>query len=172
VERDFDAFVVAPGAWITDWVDVPVRVTLETFGYAQLQVPGPVWIDDTDYAYGFPSDNDGLKLGAHLNGYEIEPDNPSREPYDVAMKLIEAKVQQRFGVSAEIKHWKGCLYTSTASQDFLLGRLGANGFFASACSGHGFKTGPWIGKLLADFVEGKSSPELHPRFNFADPGTA
>jgi glycine/D-amino acid oxidase-like deaminating enzyme len=164
LEDNFDAYVVAPGAWIRDFVDVPVKVTCETFGYADIQIEGPVWIDDTDYAYGFPSDEHGMKLGAHQTGYEIDPHSPSREPAQENMRMIKDKVLQRFGVEVPVAGWKGCLYTSTASDDFLLGRLGSKGFYASACSGHGFKTGPWIGKLLADFVEGKSTPEAHPRF--------
>ncbi len=164
LEANFDAFVVAPGAWIRDFVDIPVRVTCETFGYADLQIEGPVWIDDTDYAYGFPSDVHGLKLGAHQTGYEVSPHDQTRPPSPANMVMIQDKVRQRFGSDAQVRGWKGCLYTTTANEDFLLGHIGAKGFFASACSGHGFKTGPWIGKLLADFVEGKSSPRAYPRF--------
>jgi sarcosine oxidase len=164
LETEFDAFVVAPGGWIRDFVNVPIRVTLETFGYAQLQVSGPVWIDDTDFAYGFPSDADGLKLGAHMTGREIDPHEASREPDAEIMRLVQDKVKRRFGSDAAVTKWKGCIYTNAPNEDFILGRLGASGFFASACSGHGFKTGPWIGKLLSDFVEGKSKPEDYPRF--------
>jgi glycine/D-amino acid oxidase-like deaminating enzyme len=167
LERDFDAYVVAAGAWIRDFVDVPVRVTVETFGYAKAQVKGPVWIDDTDFAYGFPSDSAGLKMGSHLTGYEIDPHDPRRAPSFDRMQELRAKLMQRFGLDAEFDNWKGCLYTSTKSEDFLVGRLGSCGFFASACSGHGFKTGPWTGRLLADFVDGKDRPEDHPRLFFA-----
>ncbi|MEZ0324977.1 MAG: FAD-dependent oxidoreductase, partial [Fimbriimonas sp.] len=164
LEAEFDAYVVAPGGWIRDFVDVPVKVTCETFGYADLQVEGPVWIDDSDFSYGFPSDQHGLKLGAHQTGYEIDPHEPLREPSPANKKMVEAKVRDRFGVEAPVRFWKGCLYTSTANDDFLMGGLGTKGFFASACSGHGFKTGPWVGKLLADFAEGKRGPEDFPRF--------
>ena len=57
-----------------------------------------------------------------------------------------------------------CLYTTTPGEDFRIGRLESKGFFASACSGHGFKLGPWVGRLLANMVEGKDAPENHPRF--------
>ena len=55
-------------------------------------------------------------------------------------------------------------YTNTPNEDFLLGRFGENGFYASACSGHGFKFAPWIGRLLADFADGTDCPELYSRF--------
>lgn len=164
LERDFDAYVVAPGGWIKDFVDLPVRVTLETFGYAKLHVEGPVWIDDSDFAYGFPSDERGLKLGAHMTGYDIDPHKLGREPEARAITFITRKVERRFGATVPVLHARGCIYTNAPNEDFLLGRLGAKGFYASACSGHGFKTGPWIGKLLSDFVEGSAKPEDHPRF--------
>jgi glycine/D-amino acid oxidase-like deaminating enzyme len=169
LEKEFDAFVVAPGGWIRDFVEVPVRPTLETFGYAQLQVDGPVWIDDSDFAYGFPSDERGLKLGAHMTGYEIDPHQEAREPDASALQSIAGKVRQRFGADVPVLDAKGCIYTNAPNEDFILGRLGQKGFFASACSGHGFKTGPWIGKLLSEFVAGRKDPEEYPRFMWSNP---
>ena len=166
LEANYDAYVVAPGGWIKDFVDVPVRVTVETFGYAQAQIKGPVWIDDTDYAYGFPSDAMGMKFGSHLTGYDIDPHDLNRTPSFDRMQELRTKLRQRFALDVPIEHWKGCIYTSTVNEDFLLGRLGTKGFFASACSGHGFKMGPWTGRLLANFVEGSDSPERHPRLFF------
>lgn len=163
LEANYDAYIIAPGAWIRDFVDVPVRVTVETFGYADIQVRGPVWIDDTDFAYGFPSDANGMKFGSHLTGYEIDPHEANRSPSYEIMQELRGKLKRRFGSEAPIRKWTGCLYTSTATEDFLMGRLGTKGFFASACSGHGFKTGPWVGRRLADFVEGADRPERLPR---------
>jgi sarcosine oxidase len=164
LDRDFDAYAVAPGGWIGDWVPVPVRVTKETFGYVRAQVEGPVWIDDTDFCYGFPSDDWGQKIGGHLIGEEFDPRTGDRTPSLETGEIVRRKALQRFGIDAPVERLTACIYTSTATEDFLMGRLGSSGFFASACSGHGFKTGPWVGRLLADFVEGKSSPEAHPRF--------
>ena len=73
-------------------------------------------------------------------------------------------VWDRFGMEPVVVETLGCLYTSTTNEDFLLGRVGTHGFYASACSGHGFKFGPWIGRLLADFVEGRDSPDRYERF--------
>jgi len=70
----------------------------------------------------------------------------------------------RFGRDGAITGGKTCLYTSTPDEDFRIGRIGTKGVFASACSGHGFKMGPWTGRILADIVEGKDTPENHPRF--------
>jgi sarcosine oxidase len=74
-------------------------------------------------------------------------------------------VQRRFGISAaSLGEVKTCLYTNTPEEDFRVGRIGDKGFYASPCSGHGFKFGPWFGRMLANFVEGTDAPENHPRF--------
>lgn len=169
LESEFDAFVVCPGAWITDWVKVPVRVTLQTYGYIQAHVHGPVWIEDSaENPYGFPSEDGlGMKIGIHEPGPQIDPRDPHRLPSAKAIQQIEETARKRFGIKApHVENSVGCLYTSTDDEDFLLGHLGKKGFFASACSGHGFKFGPWIGKVLADFVERRDEPERYFRFFF------
>lgn len=166
LESQFDRFVLCPGAWIREWVDVPVSVTLQTFGYVQADVTGPVWIEASeDNAYGFPADDRGTKIGIHRLGPPFDLNSPQRPPSPTALEAIKDVASRRFGIKDPlVEGATGCLYTSTANEDFLLGRVGEKGFFASACSGHGFKFGPWIGQLLADFVRGKSSPEKFPRF--------
>jgi len=167
LRRDHDAVVVAPGPWIREFVAVPVTVTLQTFGYVEAQVGGPVWIDDENLTYGFPSDATGLKIGVHPPGPAIDPNDSSREPQSEAVEIIRDQARLRFGVlDPKVVDARGCLYTWTADEDFLLGRIGDGVFFASACSGHGFKLAPWVGRLLADFVEATDAPERHPRFAF------
>lgn len=166
LEKDFDAFVVCAGAWIQEWVNLPVRVTLEAYGHVRARVEGPVWIADTPRnPYGFPTEGGLMKIGIHQAGYTIDPESNARVPSKEAIETIQEVATERFGVrNPVVEDATGCLYTSTANEDFLLGRIGEKGFFASACSGHGFKFGPWIGKLMADFVEGKTAPNDFPRF--------
>ncbi|AIE84802.1 FAD-dependent oxidoreductase [Fimbriimonas ginsengisoli] len=168
LEREHDAVVLAPGAWIREYVpDLDVRVTLQTYGYVQATIPGPVWIDDESLTYGFPSDDLGQKVGAHLPGPEFDPNQTERIPTQSDLDQISSAVHRRFGVeSLRVEHVATCLYTSTPDEDFRIGRLGSKTVFASACSGHGFKLGPWTGRILADIVEGNDSPERHPRFQW------
>ncbi len=170
--KENDAVVVAAGAWTPTFVPIPVRVTLQTFAYVDAQIGGPVWIEDSpDLAYGFPSTKSGLKAGIHRSGPRIDPDLASREPQSTFLDAIRDVAARRLGIAdPQLVSPTTCLYTSTATEDFLLGRLAPNVFFASACSGHGFKMGPWIGRLLAGFAEGKDEPERHPRF-FFDPAS-
>jgi sarcosine oxidase len=44
-----------------------------------------------------------------------------------------------------------CLYTTTPDESFVLERTG-NVVIGSACSGHGFKFTPLIGRVLADLA--------------------
>lgn len=168
VSAQHDAVVVTPGPWIRSFVDVPVEVTIQTVAYVDAQIDGPVWIEDgAEFCYGFPSESKGCKVGVHNRRIPIDPDNPNRDPDSHTLESVRSVMKRRFGIGdAQIVETVGCLYTNTRNEDFLLGRLGDNGFFASACSGHGFKFGPWIGKLMGDFVEGRDKPEDHPRFFF------
>jgi sarcosine oxidase len=171
LEARFDAYVVCAGAWTSKLLPAPVRVTLQTFGYvggAGGPIEGPVWIEEGPLGmYGFPSEPGAntVKIGVHEHGPEIDPDDADRTPSMQAAEIIRSFAERRFAMATtEISEVTGCLYTSTDDEDFLLGRAGEKGFFASACSGHGFKFGPWIGRLLADFVEEKDAPEAYPRF--------
>lgn len=170
----FDRYVLCPGPWITEFVRVPVVVTLQTIGYVHRRggLDGPVWIEDSEeFLYGFPSEpcEDSFKIGVHELGPEITPDDPDRNPSVGQMAAIKGIAARRFGLSEPKVEFSACLYTTTANEDFLLGRHGDTGFFASACSGHGFKFGLWIGRMLADFVEEKDAPENHPRLCWPEP---
>jgi glycine/D-amino acid oxidase-like deaminating enzyme len=163
--REYDAVVLAAGPWVRETVPLPVRVTIQTFAYVDAQAGGPVWIDDRNLTYGFPTDAHGQKIGAHRPGPEVDPNSDERPPHAPHLAQIADTVRRHFGNPEPLfREVTTCLYTTTPDEDFRLGRIGANGFYASACSGHGFKMGPWVGRLLADFVEGRDTPERHPRF--------
>jgi sarcosine oxidase len=175
LEADFDSFVVCAGPWIRQFVPIPVKCTLQTFAYVQVEEPrsGPVWIEEGHLGmYGFPTEPDRIdfKIGVHELGREVGPSDLDRTPSADHCDLIMDCAQRRFGISSPtIVHAKGCIYTSEANDDFIVGRIGERGYFASACSGHGFKFGPWIGKLMAKFVEGEDEPEAHRRFFWPGP---
>ena len=165
----YDVVIVAAGAWTTRYAALPVEVTLQTYAYVDAHIEGPVWIEDSsDMCYGFPSDDHGLKMGVHRAGTPTDPGDPERTPDPTFLEIIKETALNRFGIKEpRLNEPKGCLYTTTRNEDFLMGRLAPNVFFASACSGHGFKMGPWVGKLLADFAEGVDTPDHHPRFHWA-----
>jgi len=174
LEQSFDAYVVAPGGWIRDWVpDIDVSVSLQTVAFFEATITGPVWIDDSlSLAYGFPSvgQQQGAKVAYHSLGRRIDPNSSGRAPDDSLIAGLKEVLHRRFGQEdPKLVRTYGCLYTNTPDEDFRIGRVGPSGYFISACSGHGFKFGPWVGELMADLVETRQSIEQYPRFDISTP---
>jgi sarcosine oxidase len=116
--------------------------------------------------YGLPDPGrSALKVGRHeTEGRDDDPeDAPGPDP--AALAAVEDLLADQLAVPvAERVHAETCLYTSTATEDFLLDALPGEPrvLVGSACSGHGFKFGPFTGRLLATWaLEGRSAvPEL------------
>lgn len=140
---------ICAGPWVREFVDLDVKVTMQTFAYADLHVEGPVWIEDSALLpYGFPSDAWGMKLALHSAGPILDPDAPRLAP--TGLDALQDVVARRFDhPNAELSHVGTCLYTSTPDEGFRFGTLGDNAVYVSACSGHAFKFGPWIGRQMA-----------------------
>jgi sarcosine oxidase len=152
---DADVVVVTAGSWVRELVpDVPVRVTRETVAYFGREGPPPPSIVDLDAetgGHGMYSLYDpvhGLKAGAHHAGAEADPDAVA-EPDPAIVDRIAAWVRERFpDVDPKPVEAQSCLYTTTADESFVLERRGRV-VVGSACSGHGFKFAPAVGRRLA-----------------------
>lgn len=168
LEAEFDAVVLTTGGWIRKFVDLDADVQARTFVYVEAVQNGPVWIDDgPGMHYGFPSEpgGDTIKIGGHVRGASFDPDRLDRPVDPANVEAIRELAARRFGiVDPVVRESAMCLYTRTPYEDFRIGRLSEKTVFASPCSGHGFKFGPWIGRYLADLVEGKRDPQKFPRF--------
>jgi sarcosine oxidase len=95
----------------------------------------------------------GLKAGAHHAGRATDPN--VEEPADPELvERIVAWVRERFPeVDPEPVGAESCLYTSTDDESFVLERRGRV-VIGSACSGHGFKFAPAVGRRLAALALG------------------
>ncbi|HWD40964.1 MAG TPA: FAD-dependent oxidoreductase [Fimbriimonas sp.] len=175
VSRDevagYDKVIVCAGSWIKEWwPEAPVVISLQTFAHIGGNLSGPVWIADSEKVgsftlYGIPSEGGSFKIGVHDRGPEVDPNIQTREPQPECLNQILDFAVGRFGVAhPEITLAKGCLYTNTENEDFLIHQADAQMVVASACSGHGFKFGPWFGKLLADVVEDREDLASYCRF--------
>jgi sarcosine oxidase len=152
---DADVVVVTAGAWVRKLVpDVPVRVTRETVAY--FERPGPpaasiVELNTDTRAHAMYALHDpvhGLKVGAHHQGAEADPDGDA-PPDQELVERISGWVRARLpGVDPKPVAAETCLYTSTADESFVLERRGRV-VIGSACSGHGFKFAPAVGRRLA-----------------------
>ena len=154
----FDRVAVCAGPWVRRfWPEAPVRVTLQATAFLQTPIEGPVWIEDgPDLLYGFP----GGKVGIHRPGREIDPDDPRRTPPPDMIAAIRDFAPRRLGVVCEVAGATGCLYTVTPDEGFRFHRSDARTLVVSACSGHGFKFGPWVGVKVAEILVGDGRQTL------------
>jgi sarcosine oxidase len=157
-ELDADVVVVTAGPWVRDLVpDLPVTVTRETLAYFAYEGPPRPCIVDlsaetrTHAMYSLHDPVYGLKAGAHHSGSEVEPGSEG-EPDPSVIERISSWVRERFpDVDPSPVEAQTCLYTTTADQRFVLERRGRV-VIGSACSGHGFKFAPAVGRRLADLA--------------------
>jgi sarcosine oxidase len=162
--------VVTAGGWVSSVVGagtavglpLPVlRVTEEQLVHFPPTVERDEWerwasvIHHADrFWYSLPSPGVGLKLGGHHEGDVVDPDrrrdDPDPEYVDGLVRYVEAWIP---GVRPEPMAGTTCLYTTTPDERFLVDRRGPI-VVGSACSGHGFKFVPLIGRVLADLADG------------------
>lgn len=119
--------------------------------------------DDGSLLYGIPagvSTERGVKIGFH-NRQQLAGDvDDLAPPIDDSMKqTISTRIGTTFpGLGRQPTRGKWCFYTMSTDESFLLGaseRL-ANVYFASACSGHGFKFATGIGNVLSAMAQRKT----------------
>ncbi len=144
----------------------------------------PVWCYLHDrserFFYGLPEfgpQGSGVKLARHrTTGENEDPNAAPSDPLAELDKLREFAANQFTYPIKRLASFEHCLYSNTSNEDFIVDfhpedrRIA----FASACSGHGFKFGPLIGRVLTELLLDGSpqSPafastwprfQLHPR---------
>ena len=162
------AVVVAAGAWAarllaTVGIDLPVVPTRETVVYLDVPeaeslppvidyggIPGPgeggvARPGNSTYALAAPGR--GLKAGLHHAGPVTDPAEPGAVDESVAA-WAAAWAASRYAEAGAVQGAETCIYTNTADESFVLERHGRV-VVGSACSGHGFKFGPVVGRTLA-----------------------
>jgi sarcosine oxidase len=162
------AVVVTAGAWAAGLladagIELPVVPTRETVVY--VDVPGadrlPAVIDSGKLpatgeagilraghsAFSLAAPGTGLKAGLHHSGPAADPDAEAAPDASVA-SWTAGWVASRFREAGETLGAETCLYTNTSDEEFVLERHGRV-VVGSACSGHGFKFAPIVGRTLA-----------------------
>lgn len=155
--------VVAAGAWARPLLErnrialdvVPTRETVAYFPLASGQPPPAVAelrAGTSRHAfYALHDPEYGLKAGLNASGPPTDPDAEGKPDPDIVRQIAEW-TRARFGLeAAEPTHTETCLYTNTRDERFVLERHGRL-VIGSACSGHGFKFAPVVGRQLADLV--------------------
>jgi monomeric sarcosine oxidase len=117
----------------------------------------PIFIvHQTPWFYGIPNaGGTGVKAAIHPRNERVDPDHVNKTPDDDYIDDIRNLVQ-RYVPSMEgpVNEARVCLYTMTPDEHFIIDRHPAYPHisFMAGCSGHGFKFGVLIGRILADLA--------------------
>jgi sarcosine oxidase len=99
-------------------------------------------------SYALPAPGLGLKAGLHHSGPVADP-TETGSPEQNAVRWASGWVASRFPeADPSPLATETCLYTNTADESFVLERHGRV-VVGAACSGHGFKFAPLLGRTLA-----------------------
>lgn len=155
--------ITTAGAWTESLVGggiplPPLRVTEETPAHFTARIAGP-WPSFNHFVapgsqpanvYGMPTPGEGVKVGFHGIGDEIDPD--ARPHIPVLQRELAAYVREWFpGLDADTAVPISCTYTSTPDEAFVLDRVGPV-VIGAGFSGQGFKFAPGVGATLADLA--------------------
>jgi len=155
--------VLAAGAWITNLVDLPVRVTREQVLYFEGDTSAMLpWVHGLGHwIYGIPRDG-VVKVAEHTTGAETTADSRSFDLDEAGAERVCSYVREFLPhLDPTPTGFETCLYTNTADADFILDARGPV-VVVSACSGHGFKFAPLIGEIGACLALDEPPP-LDPR---------
>jgi sarcosine oxidase len=100
-------------------------------------------------------DHAGVKVMIDRVGPQVAPDDPDRAIDAPLLERLHAYATELLpGLTGEIIEAVSCRYTMTPDEHFILDRHPAypHVVIASPCSGHGFKFGAVIGRILADLA--------------------
>ena len=177
-EKRFDAVVLTTGAWTQRWMDVPMEVTRQQLVYFDASALGdrlinlPVFSDLASGFYAIPTVKDGrIKVANHHPGPLGHPDGDDRKVTEEFRKAARAFLGTHLPELAEANvAWEHvCFYSGTADRDFILDRTSDGMIVGAGFSGHGFKFGPLVGRLLAQMALNQSAEVDVSRFSMSRP---
>lgn len=153
--------IVAGGAWAPKLLDrtvslPPMKITQEqTFHFLAHDetMAWPSFVHHrTPVIYGLETPDEGIKVAEHHTGAPVDPDDRDFAIDPGGEERVSQYVAEWVpGVEGWASTATTCLYTTTATEDFVVERHG-NIVVAAGFSGHGFKFTPLIGRTLADLA--------------------
>ncbi|PSP84858.1 FAD-binding oxidoreductase [Halobacteriales archaeon QS_1_68_17] len=163
-----DRVVLAAGPWTTRLterlgVEIPIETTREQV--LVLDPPAEFAAEHPDLVptsgppgggwYMRPDFGGGVIVATHHTGSEVDPDAYSDTPdQETIVELLDGLESFAPGLAdADIKGQYCGVYSTTPDHDFVIDQVGPEGcYVACGFSGHGFKHGPAVGKMLCDLV--------------------
>jgi len=146
---------------------VPIYWFTPKTGFEKLFAPEnfPIFLyerEDGALLYGVPSiagNETGVKIGFHNRQHTpAAPDCKAIPVQQQYVTEITSIVESLFPtLERSPTKASNCFYTMSPDESFLIGqsKVLKSTYFASACSGHGFKFAPAIGDALADLATGQ-----------------
>jgi monomeric sarcosine oxidase len=167
-----DRLILSAGSWMRRLLrqldlDLPLTVQKEQLAFFRARdpeafIPGrlPLVIHRfpqiTSLGSVFPIfDHAGVKVMIDRIGPQVAPDDPDRSIDMPLLNRLHAYATELLpGLTGEIIEAVSCRYTMTPDEHFIIDRHPAHPqiVIASPCSGHGFKFGAVIGRILADLA--------------------
>jgi sarcosine oxidase len=138
------------------------------------RLPGWADFNNGDLYYGFPNlEGRGFKIARDTHGPEFDPDTGDRRITEDGAALLRAFAERRFPALAgrPFTEFRVCQYENSSNGDFLIDRHPAldGAYLLGGGSGHGFKHGPEVGRLMAELVVNGALPDA--RFSLASKQT-
>jgi len=176
--------LVSAGTWVANLVpNLPVQPLRKVFAWFQAdgryssknRFPAFTGeLPNGDQFYGFPAENDALKIGKH-NGGQLISTPQERKPF----RALPGDGSEAFSFLRNVLpgvggllHGAACTYDNTPDEDFIIDTLPGhdNTLLIAGLSGHGFKFASVLGEIAAQFAQGITPPfDLAPfslsRFN-------
>jgi monomeric sarcosine oxidase len=131
----------------------------------------PVWADHRDrFIYGIPAtDGRGFKVADDTRGPKFDPTSGERTVDQEGLKRARDYVAFRFPAmkDAPLVETRVCQYENSPDNHLIIDRHPAanNLWLVGGGSGHGFKHGPTVGEMLAEWVMEYKQPD--PMFQLA-----
>ena len=156
-------------------LDLPLTVTQEVLAYFPTKntainhqagtMPGmidySIYDEIEPHFYSLPMmEIQGVKMGRHHAGAEIDADNERYIDHDV-VETMKRQITRRYPhLNPEPMDMQSCLYSDTPDYHFILDQHPQydNVTIGAGFSGHGFKFGPLLGEILAGLVLGQEAP--------------
>lgn len=163
--------LLSAGTWVkTLCPELPITPVRKVFAWHQAdgrysennKFPAfTVEMPDGNHFYGFPADNNALKMGKHEGGQPIAS-AAERQPFGAltadGSELFSFMRQFLPGVGVCLRG-EACTYDNSPDGDFIIDTLPnePDRMVIGGLSGHGFKFASVLGEIAAQFAQGKRS---------------